>query len=684
MILFKIIFQSNRYYSTKFAAPKKVEKDKKLSANIQKFLQKKEEEEKEKSRKAAEDLKELLAKRSEKDKNKIRKMLKVTKSANKSVLDDAIDANDTAITLAGPEQPDEDDYGYTSQEASQLYRKLMDKYKTDPEEDKKGFSKSKRKIKLIKKKCKLTFFSFFLGKNPKAIADLSSTKDRVKAAIQRAQEEEAMPHRRQRQATEKTESTTASSEQSDEIKHRHRKKNLYDPEAERLAEEERKKEEMRARIKSKKPPPPAMDFRQLLQLAEQKQFEPLEVEVETKPKEPERLLTNREKREIEERKQYLAEREKRKLNGKVKTSTATSVGKPEPTKTDGKMLPNGRIPKLNSNSDKSQSSNKSLSHGHSNGMTSRLTEDAKRMGSNSTVTSKSSALPSAKPAPTSTKSTAVRSEFDDNKHRSSSSSKPMSSSSQAKPPTATSNAKVSTKSNPSTTREFPPKDVIRKPVSSSGATREYPPKDVIRKPGTSSGGTREFPPKDIIRKPAASSASTREFPPKDVIRKPATSSATTREFPPKDVIRKPTTTTSSKASAATSKSASSKSATPTSSSAQQKTRPFPPYDTKKTSAPAQKTRPFPPPYGNERSRQFPPSDVRRDAKRPPAKRKLKLYASKKYYSFLFLFCFVFTGPIIDDDDSEYDSEMDDFIDDGPEEGDYSKYIKEIFGYDRAR
>lgn len=38
-----------------------------------------------------------------------------------------------------------------------------------------------------------------------------------------------------------------------------------------------------------------------------------------------------------------------------------------------------------------------------------------------------------------------------------------------------------------------------------------------------------------------------------------------------------------------------------------------------------------------------------------------------------------------DDDSEYDSEMDDFIDDGPEgEEDYSKYITEIFGYDKSK
>jgi protein SPT2 len=40
---------------------------------------------------------------------------------------------------------------------------------------------------------------------------------------------------------------------------------------------------------------------------------------------------------------------------------------------------------------------------------------------------------------------------------------------------------------------------------------------------------------------------------------------------------------------------------------------------------------------------------------------------------------------IEDSDEEYDSELDDFIDDGPDDAeDYSKHIKEIFGYDRAR
>lgn len=40
----------------------------------------------------------------------------------------------------------------------------------------------------------------------------------------------------------------------------------------------------------------------------------------------------------------------------------------------------------------------------------------------------------------------------------------------------------------------------------------------------------------------------------------------------------------------------------------------------------------------------------------------------------------------DSEEEEYDSELDDFIDDGPLEGepDYSNEISKIFGYDRRR
>ena len=46
------------------------------------------------------------------DFSKIVKHLKVTKSANKSVIEDAVDKKNTSVTLTGRKQCDEDDYGW--------------------------------------------------------------------------------------------------------------------------------------------------------------------------------------------------------------------------------------------------------------------------------------------------------------------------------------------------------------------------------------------------------------------------------------------------------------------------------------------------------------------------------------------------------------------------------------------
>ena len=54
-------------------------------------------------------------------------MLQRTKSSNKSVLADAVNNRDTAHTMHGPDQCDEDDYGYESKAASDIYGKLMRK-----------------------------------------------------------------------------------------------------------------------------------------------------------------------------------------------------------------------------------------------------------------------------------------------------------------------------------------------------------------------------------------------------------------------------------------------------------------------------------------------------------------------------------------------------------------------------
>ena len=69
-------------------------------------------------------------------------MLKRTKSANKSVIAEATNHRDTAHTLDGREQCDEDDYGYESNASKSIYDKLMAKYEASPEDPMAKFSKA--------------------------------------------------------------------------------------------------------------------------------------------------------------------------------------------------------------------------------------------------------------------------------------------------------------------------------------------------------------------------------------------------------------------------------------------------------------------------------------------------------------------------------------------------------------
>lgn len=147
-----------------------------VSVNVQKFLARKEAEEKKKRVDAFDKRTKLLALRSQDKKatRRVNVMLKRTKSANQSVIADALDSDNTAVTLAGPSQPDEDDYGYVSQESSALYNKMMEKYNKMPDEPK--FPEARRKISM----------------------NLSGTKDRVKAALDKEKEDALLPHRRKR------------------------------------------------------------------------------------------------------------------------------------------------------------------------------------------------------------------------------------------------------------------------------------------------------------------------------------------------------------------------------------------------------------------------------------------------------------------------------------------------------
>lgn len=89
-------------YTTKFSAPKKESKQNgALSDNIKKFLAKKEEEDRRKFEENKRKKENLLSLRDQKTHNRINKHLKVCKAANKSVLADAIDNENTAVTIAG-------------------------------------------------------------------------------------------------------------------------------------------------------------------------------------------------------------------------------------------------------------------------------------------------------------------------------------------------------------------------------------------------------------------------------------------------------------------------------------------------------------------------------------------------------------------------------------------------------
>lgn len=257
-------------YQTKFAPPKKPSKQAKtLSENIKKFLARKGEEERQKALEEKRKRENLLALRDHKAQSRINKHLKVCKAANKSVLADAIDNENTAVTMAGPSQPDEDDYGYVSQEASAFYNQLMSKYNSTPSQ--KPFPSDNRK---------------------RTIKDIASTKDRVKQALKQQEVEEALGHRRKRKlSTKEAEVET-------------------DTKIEKDDSEDKKEKEEKPKPK-KKPMPPPIDFSELLKIAEKKQHEPIVIEVKPKNEEPERLLTKKQMKEYAKEKEWRERKEQR-------------------------------------------------------------------------------------------------------------------------------------------------------------------------------------------------------------------------------------------------------------------------------------------------------------------------------------------------------------------------------------
>ncbi|XP_039294601.1 protein SPT2 homolog [Nilaparvata lugens] len=285
--------RETRCYKTTFEPPKKEVKPKQLSANVQKFLQKQEEEKRRKEIEAKKKREELLALRSQ-DKmsqKRMSTMLKRTKSANKSVMEDAIDDVNTSVTMAGPQQCDEDDYGYVSQEASSFYNKMMEKYTSMPSDE-----------------------PSFLKPKKGTAKDLSAAKERVKAALNRVEEEEMLPRKRKR----KTKESEGDKEEDDFID---------DSGNYRKGDDDREKEKEKEKPKKpKRPPmPPPMDFQALLKLAEQKQHEPVVIDKKRKrdsssdededdeDEERKKLMTKKQRLEYEREKEARMQRERRRM-----------------------------------------------------------------------------------------------------------------------------------------------------------------------------------------------------------------------------------------------------------------------------------------------------------------------------------------------------------------------------------
>ncbi|XP_050578235.1 protein SPT2 homolog isoform X2 [Bombus affinis] len=171
--------------------------------------------------------------------------------------------------LRCPSQPDEDDYGYVSQEASAFYNQLMSKYNSTTSQKPTFDDCRKRTIK-----------------------DIASTKDRVKLALKQQEMEEALGHRRKR-------------------KHSVKEVGL---EVEEKTEKETKddKKEKDEKLKAKrKPMPPPIDFSELLKIAEKKQHEPIIIEAKPKSDEPERLLTKKQMKEYAKEKEWRERKEQR-------------------------------------------------------------------------------------------------------------------------------------------------------------------------------------------------------------------------------------------------------------------------------------------------------------------------------------------------------------------------------------
>ncbi|EFX69414.1 hypothetical protein DAPPUDRAFT_300972 [Daphnia pulex] len=265
-------------YSTQVSASKKIPRSGVQSDGIRAFLARKDHEEKQKRMEEKKKKEVLLSLRAQDRKSnaRVQAMLKRTKSGNKAVLDEAKNSLNTAVTAAGLDvQPDEDDYGYVSHEASAAYKKLIDKYSSTDTSN----SNTQR------------------GRTHK---ELRNAKDRVKNALDKIEEAEGTPHRKKR-----INKPIMSKEKVDELLKVDNKTRNND-------------RDVPKKVRPKGLPPEAsLSFDQILKLAAAKQHEPINLEKKLdipEKKEPEsnRLMTKKEKEDLMRRKEEERDRQLRK------------------------------------------------------------------------------------------------------------------------------------------------------------------------------------------------------------------------------------------------------------------------------------------------------------------------------------------------------------------------------------
>lgn len=295
---------ASKLLKTKFSGAKKEKREKgKLSANVQKFLQQKEAEEKQKRIEEKLKLQKLNGLRTDRAKNKIAKHLKVTKSANKAVLSEAVDRKNTAVTLGGRKQCDEDDYGFESKASASFYEKLMSKYEADPDDPMSKFNKSR----------------------PKELKDLQGAKDRVKQALRKEEEDPMIPGKRRRKRKSPGSAEKDDGFIDDSVGGASKYISNYDREKRREDEKKnidrkrREEEARKKRLQNARKAPPPVDFQSLLKMANEKKDIPVKVDKKAKLKDSEfgdRPMTKQEKED------YMRENEARlRKEGKWKEKT---------------------------------------------------------------------------------------------------------------------------------------------------------------------------------------------------------------------------------------------------------------------------------------------------------------------------------------------------------------------------